>query len=80
MALGPKKKSELQLHWMHQQDFVRAEIRNIYRRMANDAESVAFQVIADRYNATGELVDLRAEPGALELIAHRVLPALPKGK
>lgn len=79
MALGPRRKSELELHWQHQQDVVRAELRNIYRRMQNQAEVAAFRVIADRYEATGELVDLRAEAGALERIAREVLPELPEG-
>lgn len=75
MALGPREKSELELHWQHQLDYVRADLRNIYRRMQNAAELEAFKVIADHYNATGELVDLRAEPGAIEALARAVLPA-----
>lgn len=80
MALGPREKSELELHWQHQQDHVRAEIRNIYRRMQNEAERAAFKVIADRYQATGELVDLSVQPGMLERLARGVLPELPKGR
>lgn len=75
MALGPREKSELELHWMHQQDHVRADIRNIYRRMQNEAERAAFELIAKRYNETGELVDLRSQPGALEKLARGVLPS-----
>lgn len=74
MPVGPREKSELELHWQHQKDHVFADIRNITRRMQSDAERAAFKVIADRYNATGELVDLRSEPGALEAIARGVLP------
>lgn len=80
MALGPRDKSELELHWQHQQDHVRADIKNIYRRMQNHAERAAFKVIADRYQETGELLDLRSEPGALERIARGVLPELPEGR
>lgn len=79
MALGPREKSELELHWQHQQDHVRADIKNIYRRMQNQAERAAFKVIADQYAADGTLLDLRTTPGALEKIARGVLPELPEG-
>jgi len=79
MALGPREKSELELHWQHQQDHVRADIKNIYRRMQNHAERAAFKVIADQYQQDGTLVDLTTEPGALEKIARGVLPELPAG-
>lgn len=78
MALGPREKSELELHWQHQQDHVRADIKNIYRRMQNQAERAAFKVIADRYQKDGTFLDLTAEPGALEKIARGVLPELPE--
>jgi hypothetical protein len=80
MALGPREKSELELHWQHQLDYVRADLRNIYRRMQNEAELAAFKVINDRYQATGDLVDLRAEAGALEAIARGVLPPAPEDR
>jgi hypothetical protein len=79
MPLGPNKKSELELHWRHQQDHVRADIRNVYRRLAAQAEAEAFRVIAEAYNADGTLLDLRAEPGAIEGIAREAVKALPKG-
>lgn len=74
MALGPREKSELELHWRHQQDHVRAELRNVYRRMQNEAERAAFEVIATRYQQDGTLVDLRADQAELERIARRALP------
>lgn len=74
MALGPREKSELELHWQHQQDHIRAELRNITRRMQNEAELAAFTVIADAYNRDGTLLDLRAEPGSLERLAREALP------
>lgn len=80
MALGPREKSELELHWQHQQDHVRADIKNIYRRMQNRAERAAFEVIASRYQEDGTLLDLRTEPGALERIARGVLPELEEGE
>ena len=61
MPLGPREKSELELHWQHQQDHVRADIKNIYRRMQNQAERAAFKVIADQYQEDGTLVDLTAD-------------------
>jgi hypothetical protein len=77
MALGPRDKSDLELHWQHQQDHVRADIKNVYRRMQNHAERAAFKVIADHYQRTGELLDLRTQPGALESIARNVVAQLP---
>jgi hypothetical protein len=74
MPLGPRGKSELELHWQHQLDHVRADLRNVYRRMQTEAEKAAFDVIAQAYNETGELLDLRAEPGAIESIARKSLP------
>ncbi len=80
MALGPRPKTELELHWRHQQDHVRSDLRNIYRRLQNDVESAAFAAIAARYQATGELVDLRTEPGTLESMVARAAQAqLPEG-
>ena len=81
MPLGPREKSELELHWQHQQDHVRADIKNIYRRMQNQAERAAFKVIAEEYERSGgkTLLDLAATPGALEKIARGVLPELPRG-
>jgi hypothetical protein len=74
MPLGPREKSELELHWQHQQDHVRADIKNIYRRMQNSAEREAFHVIAEEYQATGKLLDLTTDPAALENIARKALP------
>lgn len=74
MPLGPKEKSELQLHWQHQQDHVRADIKNVYRRMQNQAERAAFKVIADEYTSTGKLLDLTTDPDALTRIAREALP------
>lgn len=74
MPLGPREKSELELHWQHQKDHVYADIRNITRRMQTEAEKAAFRVIADRYQEDGTLLDLRTEPGALEQIARAALP------
>lgn len=70
-------KSELELHWQHQLDHVRAETRNVYRRMQNEIERQAFDLIANHFQETGELLDLRAEEGAIEEIARK---ALPEGK
>lgn len=80
MSLGPREKSELQLHWNHQQDHVRADIKNIYRRLQNEAERAAFSAIAEAYKADGTLVDLRTQPDALEKIVRDTVKALPKGK
>lgn len=80
MALGPREKSELQLHWQHQQDHVRADIKNIYRRLQNDVETAAFNLIAQRYNEDGTLLDLRSEPGALEALAVKVAGELTEGR
>lgn len=77
MALGPREKSELELHWQHQQDHVRAELRNIYRRMQNVAEREAFRVIAAAYQADGTLLDLSADRTALEDVARKALPSAP---
>lgn len=73
MALGPREKSELELHWQHQLDHVRADLRNLYRRMQNRAELEAFNVIEQHYSETGELLDLRAEPGAIHALAQKAL-------
>lgn len=78
MALGPREKSELQLHWQHQLDHVRADIRNVYRRLQNEAEREAFQVIAEAYQRDGTLLDLRSQPGAIEEIARTAAKALPR--
>lgn len=75
MALGPREKSELELHWQHQLDYVRAETRNVYRRLSNAAETEAFRIISDHYQRTGELLDLRAAPAQLRLIAAKALEA-----
>lgn len=80
MALGPREKSELELHWQHQQDHVRADLRNIYRRMQNQIERAAFDVIANRYNEDGTLLDLRSEPGAIERIVSNVAGELTQGR
>jgi ketosteroid isomerase-like protein len=79
MNLGPKDKSELQLHWMHQQDHVRADIKNIYRRLQNAAETEAFRRVAESYTKDGTLVDLTTQPGALEDIVREVVKQLPVG-
>jgi hypothetical protein len=77
MHLGPREKTELQLHWQHQQDHVRADIKNIYRRLQNAAETEAFRRVAESYKKDGTLVDLRTEPGALETIVRDTVKALP---
>lgn len=79
MSLGPREKSELQLHWQHQLDHVRADIRNIYRRLQNEAETEAFRRVSERYKQDGSLVDLRSQPGALEAIVKKVVGELPAG-
>lgn len=79
MSLGPREKSELQLHWQHQLDHVRADIRNIYRRLQNAAETEAFRRVAESYKKDGSLVDLRTQPGALEEIVKTTVSALPAG-
>jgi hypothetical protein len=78
MALGPREKSELELHWQHQQDHVRADLRDIYRRMQNQVERAAFNLIAQRYSEDGTLIDLRAEPGALLGVVRTVVKELPE--
>ena len=80
MALGPREKSELELHWQHQQDHVRAELRNIQRRLANEVEAAAFRVIVDAYQADGTLLDLRLETGQIERIVRDQVKQLPKGE
>jgi ketosteroid isomerase-like protein len=77
--LGPREKSELQLHWQHQQDHVRADIKNIYRRLQNAAETEAFRRVAESYTKDGTLVDLTTQPGALEDIVREVVKQLPVG-
>lgn len=79
MNLGPRNKSELQLHWQHQLDHVRADIRNVYRRLQNEAETEAFRVIAEAYKKDGTLLELRTKPGAIEDIVRSTVAALPKG-
>ena len=79
MALGPREKSALELHWQHQQDHVRADLKNIYRRMQNQAERAAFKLIAEHYEKTGgELLDLDAQPGKLIELARAAVPELPE--
>jgi uncharacterized protein YigE (DUF2233 family) len=75
MPLGPRAKSELELHWQHQLDHVRADLRDVYRRMQNEAEREAFAVIAAAYQRDGTLLDLHAEPGAIEALAQKSLGA-----
>jgi hypothetical protein len=77
--LGPREKSELQLHWQHQQDHVRADIKNIYRRLQNAAETEAFRRVAESFTKDGTLVDLTTQPGALEDIVREVVKQLPAG-
>lgn len=74
MALGPRSKSALELHWQHQLDHVRADLRNVYRRLQNETERAAFEVIRDHYNETGELLDLTADPKEIERLLRRSLP------
>jgi len=74
MPMGPREKSELELHWQHTKDHLRADVFNVYRRMWSEAERAAFKVIADEYQRTGKLLDLTTEPGALEDIARGALP------
>lgn len=73
MALGPRAKSDLELHWQHQLDHVRADLRDVYRRMQNEVEREAFTVIAEAYQKDGTLLDLRAQPGTIEGIARKSL-------
>jgi hypothetical protein len=80
VSLGPREKSELQLHWQHQQDHVRADIKNVYRRLQNEVERAAFARIVERYQDDGTLVDLRAEPGAIEELVRAAAKQLPKGE
>jgi hypothetical protein len=80
MALGPREKSELELHWQAQKDHVFADIRDLTRRTQNVAELAAFKVIADRYQEDGTLLDLRSEPGAMERLMRGALPELPVGE
>lgn len=81
MALGPRSKSELELHWQHQLDHVRADIRNVYRRLQNEVEGEAFNVIAEHYQETGKLIDLRSEHGTIEsLAAEAAQKLLPEGR
>jgi hypothetical protein len=79
MHLGPREKTELQLHWQHQQDHVRADIKNIYRRLQNAAETEAFRRVAESFTKDGTLVDLTTQPGALEDIVREVVKQLPAG-
>jgi uncharacterized protein YigE (DUF2233 family) len=74
VPLGPREKSELELHWSHQKDHVYADIRNLTRRMQNQAEREAFKVVAARYQEDGTLLDLRTQAGALESIVRDALP------
>ena len=80
MNLGPREKTDLQLHWQHQQDHVRADIKNINRRLQNAAELEAFRRVAEQYKTDGTLVDLTTQPGALEDIVRNVVKQLPAGK
>lgn len=73
MALGPRTKSELELHWQHQLDHVRADLRDVYRRLQNETERAAFDVIAEAYQKDGTLLDLRSQPGAIEDLARKAL-------
>ena len=79
MALGPREKSDLELHWQHQQDHVRADIKNIYRRMQNQAERAAFKAITDHFQRTGKLLDLTEEQGFLVKLAREAAAELPEG-
>lgn len=79
MPVGPRKKSEFELHWQHQLDHVRADLRDVYRRMQNEAEKAAFSIIRDAYLRDGALVDLRTEPGAIEKLARDSVKSLPSG-
>jgi hypothetical protein len=79
MALGPREKSDLELHWQHQQDHVRADIKNIYRRMQNQAERAAFKAITDHFQRTGKLLDLTEEQGFLVKLARKAAAELPEG-
>jgi hypothetical protein len=78
VALGPREKSELELHWQHQLDHVRAETRNVYRRLGNQVEREAFRVIADEYQRTGRLLDLRTQQGQIEDIVRDAAKQLPE--
>lgn len=49
-------------------------MRNLYRRMANDVEADAFELIAQHYMETGELLDLAAQPGQLNGLMRKALP------
>lgn len=80
MGLGPQKKSELHLHWQHQQDHVRAELKNIYRRLQNEAEAEAFRIVRDRYLEDDVLVDLSADRVELLRITNQAVRALPRGQ
>lgn len=77
MSLGPRQKSELELHWQHQKDHVYADIRNITRRLQNAAETEAFRRVAENYKKDGTLVDLRTQEGALEEIVRATVKELP---
>lgn len=80
MPLGPRERSELELHWARQKDHIYADIRDLTRRTQTVAEQAAFKLIADRYQEDGTLLDLRSEPGALERLMRGALPELPEGE
>lgn len=77
MALGPREKSELELHWQHQLDHVRAETRNVYRRLQNQVEREAFKIIETAYLEDGRLVDIAAQEGGIEQLVRGVVAELP---
>jgi hypothetical protein len=79
MAMGPREKSELELHWQHQLDHVRAETRNVYRRLGNQVEREAFAVIAAAYQRDGTLLDLRTKNGEIEDLVRGAAAQLPRG-
>lgn len=79
MPLGPKYKAELELHWQHQLDHVRADIRNITRRIQIRAELEAFRAVKEAFERDGSLVELHTTTGALEQITRDAVKSLPKG-
>lgn len=79
MPTGPRVKTEFDLHWQRQLDHVRADLRDVYRRLQNEAEVAAFELVEGAYKRDGTLLDLRAEPGAIESIARDAVKQLPRG-